>query len=175
MKTIRSKIIVFGSILLILIIGILFITQSMIGNELYQVTNYNDFNFRLDFGYGGDQIDTYNNTFTKDLIIDGSITIDFVLPESIKKDVFEIMREIDIMSYPDKLTEYDIIPPCSYKLEVTINKKIKTIVWKQAPPAISDLGTKKEKEFLRLVKYVEDYIISTDEYKSLPEAHGFFE
>jgi predicted small lipoprotein YifL len=138
-----------------------------------------DFNFRLNFEVDGkNQIDTYNGTFTKDLIIDGTKTIDFIVPENIKKEIFNKMTEIGIMSFPDTLNLDDlyISPSCDYDLHITVNGTVKAVVWTDGfyPYRYEDLP-EKNKEFLGLVKYISDYIYGTDEYKQMPEANGGYD
>ena len=138
-----------------------------------------DFDFRLDFGVDGkNRIDTFNGSFTKDLVIDGTATIDLIIPENIMKDIYDKMMEIDIMSFPDTLDLDDlfITPSCDYDLHITANGINKAIVWTDGFFTSMEEGLPaKNIKFLELVKYISDYIYSTDEYKQMPEANGAYE
>lgn len=144
-----------------------------------QTENMSNFNFSLNFNtYGRDQIDTYNGTFTKDLVLDGTNTIDFKLPDDIKKEVFSLMTEIDIMSFPEmlKVDGMAVTPSCDYKLTVTMNGKTKTIVWNEGFHPSMDVELPKENmDFLRLVKLISDYIYGTDAYKNMPKSNGGYD
>lgn len=139
----------------------------------------NDFNFRLNYNiYGKYQIDTYEGTFTKDLIEDGIKTIDFAIPYSTKKDIYKIMMDINIMSFPEnlKIDGIDITPPCDYNLTVTINGKTKNIIWEKGfHEQMTDNLPEDNVKFLRLVKYISDYIYNTDEYREMPKANGGYD
>lgn len=138
-----------------------------------------DFNFRLNFStYGKSQIDTYKGTLTKDLILDGSKTIEFKIPDNVKKDIYKLMMDINILSYPDtlKVDGMAITPSCDYELTVTINGKTKTIIWKEGfPPFMTDNLSKENQNFLKLVKHIDDYICSTEEYKKMPKERGAYD
>lgn len=135
-----------------------------------------DFNFLLNFNtYGKEQIDTYKGTFTKDLVMDGTKTIDFIIPADMKRELYELMLDIDIFSFPDtlKVDGMSVTPSCDYKLTVTANGKTKHIVWKEGFFLSMDDGLPKEnKDFLKLVKKISDYIYETSEYKGMPAAKG---
>ncbi len=147
--------------------------------DTLQDKNLDDFNFQLNFNtYGKDQIDTYKGTFTKDLVMDGTKTIEFKLPNYIKKDIYNSMMDIDIMSFPDtlKVEGMSVTPSCDYKLTVTIKGKTKVIIWNEG--FYTDMTTNLPKDnvnFLKLVKDIRDYIYSTDEYKNMPKANGGYD
>ena len=147
--------------------------------DTLQGENSDDFNFQLNFNiYGRDQIDTYKGTFTKDLVMDGTKTIKFKIPENVKKDIYNLMMDIDIMLFPDilKVEGMAVTPSCDYKLTVTIKGKTKTIVWNEG--FYTDMTTNLPKDnvnFLKLVEHIRDYIYSTDEYKNMPIANGGYD
>ena len=166
--------------LCILAVGILLILTLLFSPEENDaMTNIADFNFRLNFNtYGRDQIDTYNGTFTKDLILDGTKTIDSKLPDEIKNEIYKLMTEIDIMSFPDMLTVEGmaVTPSCNYELTITMDGKTKTIVWNDGfYPSMNAKLPKVNTDFLRVVTMVSDYIYSTDAYKNMPKANGGYD
>ncbi len=147
--------------------------------DTFQYENSDDFNFKLNFNtYGKDQIDTYKGTFTKDLVMDGTKTIEFKIPDNVKNNIYNLMKDINIMSFPDTLEVkgMGVTPSCDYKLTVTINGKTKTIVWNEGFYAdMTDNLPKANVNFLKLVKHISDYIYSTDEYKNMPKANGGYD
>ena len=63
-----------------------------------------DFGFVLRYGYGGfsrkNVLDTFAGTFTKDMIVDPSITTELRLSPEDLADIYRRMVEIDIWDYP---------------------------------------------------------------------------
>ena len=177
----RTILIICLVIVAILIPTTYFVIQNSKSNEIdtLQDDNSDDFNFKLNFNTNGkDQIDTYKGTFTKDLVMDGTKTIEFKIPDNIKNDICNLMVDIDIMSFPEtlKVEGMGVTPSCDYKLTVTIKGKTKTIVWNEG--FYTDMTTNLPKDnvnFLKLVKHISDYIYSTDEYKNMPKANGGYD
>jgi hypothetical protein len=87
------------------------------------------------------------------------------------------MMDIDIMSFPDtlKVEGMSVTPSCDYNLTVTIKGKTKTIVWNDGfITSMTEDLPKDNVDFLNLVKDISDYIYSTEEYKNMPKANGFY-
>ena len=91
-----------------------------------------DFNFNLSFGiYGKNNINTYGNTFTKDLVLNGLETIDFYISEEKKIDIYNAFVEYKIYELPAninaeaELSIGDSImirhPAAQYTLTYTLN------------------------------------------------------
>ena len=171
-KVLFSKKVVF-TILIIIVISTLFIFF------LLSRSSRDEFNFRLNFNVmGREQIDTYKNTFTKDHVMNGIKTIGFGIPVEVKDDIYRLMKEIDIMSFPDTLENagLNVTPSSDYKLTVTMDGNTKTIIWKDGIyPGMSDDLPRYNADFLKLVKYIQDFIYQTDEYKNMPEANGGYQ
>jgi hypothetical protein len=144
-----------------------------------QASNRDEFNFKLNFStFGKEQIDTYKGTYTKDLVLNGTKTINFKLPDNVKNEIYKLMMDINIMSFPDTLKAdgMAVTPSCDYKLTVTIKGKTKSIEWKEGFYTFMTENLPKENvNFLKLVKYIGDYIHSTEEYKNMPEANGGYD
>lgn len=178
----RKTIFVFsGTILLsILLITFFFIAKNNISKNINVLNQYpEDFNFCLNFStYGKNQIDTYKGTFTKDLVLDGIKTIDFHIPVSVKKDIYKMMMDINIISFPDRLKVDGmfVTPSCDYKLTTTINGRVKNIIWEDGFfTSMTENLPKENVKFLELVKFISDYIYSTEEYKNMPKNNGGYD
>lgn len=133
-----------------------------------------DFEFLVKFGVGAKNVlNTFENTFTKDMVMDPAITISLKLSQEEKKLVYEQMRQIHIWDYPTRFRpDTDTIqsPQPSYYLRIQINGEQKEIFWKQGIASEEDVAVK-FKELLDW--YIRDEIIfSRPEYKQLPEARG---
>lgn len=174
-----SVLVISVAVLVLICSSIYFIMKENQPNKVVSLKPTSDFNFRLNFSTNGlQQIDTYKGTFTKDLILDGTKTINFAIPNNVKNEIYKMMMDINILAFPDTLTadETKCTPSCDYKLTVTINGNTKNIVWKEGLyPDMSGNLPKDNVEFLKIVKYVSDYIYSTKEYKSMPQANGGYD
>ena len=177
----KAIFVLIGVVLLsILLISFFFIAKNYTSKNINGMNHYpEDFNFRLNFNtYGKNQIDTYIGTFTKDLVLDGTKTIDFNIPLTVKKDIYKKMMDINIMSLHDRLKVdgMNVTPSCDYKLTVTINGRVKNIIWEDGfYTSITENLSKENVKFLELVKFISDYIYSTDEYKNMPKANGGYD
>jgi hypothetical protein len=80
-------------------------------------------------------LNTFDNTYTKDLIIDGTITVSFSLSESDFQQIITKMLQIDFFSYPDTFlistgdTVCYITPHSTYNFEVNYKSNIKYLYW----------------------------------------------
>ena len=178
----RKVIVIFSGIILFGIVfsAFFFVAQNNTSKDISAMNDYpEDFNFCLNFNtYGKEQIDTYKGTFTKDLVLDGTKTIDFDIPHSIKKDIYNMMLEINITSFPDslKVDGMFVTPSCNYNLTTTINGEDKSIIWEDGfPTSMTESLPKENYKFLELVKFISDYIYSTDEYKNMPKTNGGYD
>lgn len=133
-----------------------------------------DFKFIVKYGVGAKNIlNTFDDSFTKDMVVDPPITIRLKLSEEEKKTVYHIMRLINIWDYPthfDPETMGMETPHSSYYLKIQMNGKTKEIYWTQA-------GTSEEDEAVKLRElihwYIRDEIVhSRPEYQKLPDPRG---
>lgn len=155
-----------------------FVLENLIAEE-----NNDDFNFSLTFStFGKCKIDTFKSTFTKDLVMDGTKTIRFVIPKEVKDEIFKAMMDIDIMSFPDELKngEMSTTPYCDYKLVIHAFGRNKTIIWNEGlhpdiRPEDQEYVPENNKKFLNIVDKIENYIYSTEEYKKMPEVNGGYD
>jgi|GEM_PF-1263002 len=143
-----------------------------------------DFDFRIEYGVGGiNCIDTYNNTFTKDLVQKGTKTIDFLIPDDVMQKIYKIFVDNDITELPDDINAdvevtddkaFDSWTPAnSYSLTYTCNNETRTIVCEDGGPWHSDTGPPACRNNLVLfVSWVNAYICSTKEYQRMPNADG---
>ena len=146
-----------------------------------------DFAFRIDFGiYGRNNIDTYNNTFTKDLVIAGSETIEFIIPADMMQFLYEMFIALNIPGCPDDINAFAMSsmgdtrmhrhPADNYALTYTCSGETRTITCNDEGPWDGDAGPPASRDRLAaFVKMVADYIYSTDEYKAIPSAEGGYD
>ena len=135
-----------------------------------------DFNVKLRYGIGArNELNTCQNTYTKDLILDGTITVPMVLSDQEFQQIRNKMDEIGFVSYPDTfmaVTADTIIqtiePHATYDFEVKLNSSIKHLYWDDA---IINQNAQAIK-LRELIKLIRTIIESKPEYSQLPPARG---
>ena len=147
----------------------------------------NDFSFSIDFGtYGKCNIDTYNNTLTKDLVSAGSETIDFIIPEEVMKEIYEAFIEYRIFELPDDINAtVDKIDGASYKMQTpsekysilyTCNNEVRTVVCEDGGPWLAETGPPESRNRLvAFVGFVTEYIYNTTDYQNMPPIEGGYD
>ena len=146
-----------------------------------------DFGFKIDFGtYGKNNIDTFSHTFTKDLIIAGTETVDFVIPAAKMQEIYAAFKEHNIFELPNDINaevEYDSektytmhTPSNRYAVTYTCNNETRTIVCEDGGPWYADEGPPDSRNSLvALVDLIAEYIYSTEEYQKMPPAEGGYD
>ena len=164
----KKIIFIAGMILIIL----LFLTACS-GNDKIGEKNFYNFKFTLNFGAAGgiNCIDTYNSKFTKDLIQNGTETIDFIIPEDKMREIYEAFLEYNIAELPDDVSRNDtyISPKYTYIFTYTWGNETRTIMCDavytyKAPDA--------HIRFVNFADMIREYICGTEEYKNMPPAEG---
>ncbi len=133
----------------------------------------------LIFKYGitaRNTLDTFQGTFTKDMIMDPAITIELALSEEEMDSIYQKMVEIDFFNYPDKFSvdvpegeiKTEVAPYSTYFFRVEYDGKTKELLWHDKITN-SDEKADKLKELISLIRNI---IESKEEYKALPEPSG---
>jgi len=133
---------------------------------------------KIHFYYGfGNELNTFEQTYTKDLVLDGYITVDFWLTEAEQETIRNKLYVVDFFHFPDTLI-YQIGPdsimvsinpdPGWQFLQVADENRDKIVYWRYPFP--------EENEFVpRLVKLknlIIDIIEAKSEYQALPPPRG---
>jgi hypothetical protein len=135
------------------------------------------FNFIFKYGVsGGNTLDTFQGTYTRDMILDPAIIIDLVLTAAEMDSIYQKIVEIDFFNYPDKFnvhvadneTKTEVAPYSSYFFKVEYNGKTKELLWHDKY-LNSDIQGDKLKELINLIKSI---IESKPEYQALPKPSG---
>jgi len=168
----RSKSIIEKILLLIfltiLAVGIIFIVKQNNNLPLKQPT---DFNFIFKYGVGAkNELNTFNQTFTKDMIIDPSITTKFNLTEKELSDVYRKIVDLGIFKKDWKFLEKNMsITPCSsYYLKIQINSEQRELSFDNCH---GELSGKLQKFKDYIIKIIE----AKEEYKKLPTPTGGYD
>ena len=135
-----------------------------------------DFNLIFRYGVGAkNELNTFEGTYTRDMISDPSITVPLSLTEEEQDRIYKKMVEIDFFDYPEKfsLTVAPgesvgmVTPYMSYYFRVEYDSRIKEVRWEDE---IININENEKADKLRgLIKLITDIIESREEYKQLPE------
>lgn len=137
-------------------------------------------NFAFEFRYGVDAknvLDTFNNKYTRDMVLDKNVTIDFKLTKLQLAQIYTKIIEIDFFDYPDNFApkygiffERKISPYSTYYLKVKAGKISKVFRWEDEQYS-QKIEAKKVRELLKLIiQMVEE----SPEYKKLPPPRGAY-
>ncbi|TVX91522.1 hypothetical protein [Cohnella terricola] len=130
-----------------------------------------DFDFTFKYGVMTKNVlNTFNGEYTKDLAMDGLISINYQLSVNDKKRIFEFMKDIDLFNYPDEVEGLNQLPSSGYEFEIQYNGKKKNIIWN------GEFNDElKDQEFKELTRLIIGIIESSEDYRSLPESNGGYE
>lgn len=136
---------------------------------------------KIDFKYGvgkGNELDTFNGVFIKDMVSDPSITTKIQLTDKELDSIYQEMIKINFFDYPTHFSiqskeicgssgcfaQGNLTPAASYYFKVSYDSMIKELWWTD-----EIVGDDKQAEQLRgLIGLIEKIIESKDEYKQLP-------
>ncbi|MFC1985039.1 hypothetical protein ACFLT4_03350 [Chloroflexota bacterium] len=163
----------------LLIVASLSLAFALLGNVGCAAITPGESNFNLIFKYGimaKNELNTFQGTYIKDMIMDPSVMVNLSLSEEEKDRIYQKMIEIDFFSYPDEFSVSVpvggsigmVTPHASYYFKVEYDSKIKELRWEDK------ITNKDEKaDSLRgLIKLIRDIIESKEEYKKLPPPRG---
>jgi hypothetical protein len=136
-------------------------------------------NFNLIFRYGvgaKNELNTFEGTFTRDMVLDPSITVKLSLSQEELDRIYQKMAEIDFFNYPDEFSvtvpagEPAVIktPYSTYYFKVEYDSKIKELWWVDE---IHNQNTEADK-LRELVSLIINAISATEEFKKLPTPKG---
>ncbi|QMV40021.1 hypothetical protein [Cohnella cholangitidis] len=124
-----------------------------------------DFNFIFSYGVSTlNQLDTFKNTYTKDLVLDGLVETSLTLTDDEKEQILRKMQDINLFEYPVVNEGLAMEPSSGYKFEIQYQGKRINVVWLDG---FRDQD--KDIRFSELVKLIQDIIESKEEYKKLPD------
>lgn len=152
-----------------------------------KVDREEDFGFRLSYGVNSkNKLDTFNGTFTKDLVTAGTKTGKLSLTDDEIKEILDELIEMDIINYPKNFTQYySITPTSNFIFYIKIGEQVKELRWetgniplKSIDPStnkVEYIETEETEDILKLSKLIEKIIKMVEEkqeYKDMPEAEG---
>ena len=141
-----------------------------------------DFNLIFKYGYGEKNknvLDTIEGTYTWDMVVDPSITVELALSEEEMDRIYQKMIEIGFFDYPDEFSVFlppegsvtMVTPYMGYYFKVEYDSKIKELWWED-----KIVKEDEEADKLRaLIKLFRDIIEPKEEYSNLPHPRGVYQ
>lgn len=133
-----------------------------------------DFDFKVVFGIQkNNEINTYEETVTKDLIAAGTATIDFTFSSEEMTDIYEKMKKVKITETKQFIpsSNCSMEPYSEDEWQITINGQTFSHTISEQYCAL----TADAKEMIELREYIFALVNSKEEFKLLPEAEGGYE
>ena len=113
------------------------------------------------------ELNTFSQTFTKDMIMDSPVTVSLKFTDKEITDVYKKINDLKLFDIQKKVTERNtIITPCSsYYLKVQSSYLQNGLTWDNCQGKIDD-------KFQQFTDYIIKIIESKEEYKALPKPKG---
>ena len=138
----------------------------------YVAPRKSEFNLLFKYGVAAmNELDTFNNTYTKDLVMNPPITTGLYLSDEEIGRIAQKMVDIDFFNYPESFppsTERFLTPSTEYYLKVQNGTMVKEVSWNSN----SQLTGSLEDGLLQLVNCITDIVEQRPEYKALPPPMG---
>lgn len=159
--------------IMMLLISVMFVFSACktSGNEL-QEEMPDDFAFSLKYGVtAANEINSYKDSFTKDLVMDGTETTALVLSEEELETFYHVFRESDVLNLPDEAGGQPCQSPYNhYELEMTADREEVDLTWDTE--CLTGKLSSWESTFHEVLI---DLIHSREEYQNLPDAEGGYD
>lgn len=136
-----------------------------------------DFNFSVSFGYGEinkNEINTYEGTVTKDFIANGSVTASVTLGPEEKHEIYNRMREINVMGTQDLIPSQQNCTKTPFNVDewrITVDGNLKIINWSDKHCETTSDAI----QLLALREYIMQIVEQKEAYRSLPVAEGGYD
>jgi len=144
--------------------------------KLTEHTSLPEQNFAFKFQFGScysDVLDTFNSTFTKDLVSAPAITIPFQLSDKQLVSIYQKMMDIKFFNYPDVFSARDPIgihqPAERYQIAVRNGIISKTVDWNDKFMAPEDTELNNLRSLFQIII---EMISANPEYIKLPQRKG---
>ncbi|MGD8189699.1 DUF4362 domain-containing protein [Brevibacillus ginsengisoli] len=134
-----------------------------------------DFHFKVKFGVEAkNEINTFSDSLTKDLIKDGVITIhNFTFKNDELIEIYNEIKKADIFLKKElnSNTYCRQIPFNSYELSVQFNGRFQTYTWSEENCGL----TKDAQDLTRIVQLIRRIVEKKEQFKKLPESRGGYD
>lgn len=154
------------------------IVLATVGFSIFRQSNllsnnlpaYDPSSFNIIFKYGvlgGNELNTFNQTYTKDMVMDPSVTIKFKLTDKELEGIYQKINDLDLFNLSTEPIDGNMmVTPCSGSyLKVQVGSIKKESSWNYCRGKIND-------KFQQFTDYIIPIIESKKEYKELPAPKG---
>ncbi|WYP27543.1 hypothetical protein NSQ54_05380 [Alkalihalobacillus sp. FSL W8-0930] len=130
-----------------------------------------DFAFSLKYGVTlANELNTYEHTFTKDLVSDGKVETIMELTDEERSRIYQLFREVDVFKV-SKSSGFPCMEPYEkYELKMTMNEQDYDLSWNTSCDFQKQLKWETVLNEIRI-----DIIQTKPGYQQLPEANGGYE
>lgn len=160
---------------LLIIAFILVGCNSAVTKNHLPITKPKNFNFVFNYGVNAkNQLDTVKGLYTKDMIMDPSVTTNLILSDEEMNSIYLEMVKINILNYSENFNKKSNrmqTPFYTYCIKIVIEGKEKSIDWKDENGSKSEDAVKLRELFKKIITI----IIQKEEYKKLPPAKGGYD
>jgi len=128
----------------------------------------------IDFKYGvgaKNELNTFEGTYTKDLIVDGTITTRLILSSEELRQIQQKMIDIGFYNYPNDFPPQPglrVDPREDYYIKVQNGSTVKEVTWNTE----SMIDGSIQDNLGQLVSFLGNIIVQKPEYKMLPTTKG---
>lgn len=148
-----------------------FLRSPILGNLIFPYDS-SDNPINIDFKFGvtaRNELNTFDGTFTKDLIMDGTIKTRLILSQQELSQVKTKLLDMGFFDYPATFQSKGAISPRSdYFIKVQMGNVTKEVTWYSD----SNLGAKTNADLNELYHTLHGIITQKIEYKLLPAPSG---
>ncbi|AZN40936.1 hypothetical protein [Paenibacillus albus] len=139
-----------------------------------------DFDFSVRFGYGEvtkNEVNTYTDMVTKDLIVKGSATANLTLTEEEMATIYSKMKALEIMNFTNKPYTTSGTRTCEQTpygedtWKITANGITRELSWTDRYCSISDDAI----QLRQLREDIMQIVAAKEEYKAMPESEGGYD
>jgi hypothetical protein len=139
-----------------------------------ETINTNDEQFVLiQFKYDRiNELNTFDKTFTKNLMIEGEIKIPFALSKQEQESIIYKCEEIDFFGLPNTLLNPEtknIMPESQSFIKIEYKSIMHDIIWDGMPP--KEFSTEHQR-IVELASFIKNIVERSPEYKKLPQSFG---
>jgi len=126
-------------------------------------------------------LNTFEGTYTKDMIVDSSITIKLQLTQPELTSISYEMEDIKIFEYPEKFSPRESDGPPSniqsfaephstYYFKIRIGEKVKELFWDDRNESVAMKAIK----LRSLIRRIQTMIEGKEDYRKLPHSKGVY-
>lgn len=171
-------ILVLLSILTALMVFFAFLRVPFLGNLVSPYdSSKNPINIVFRYGYDyRNELNTFNGTFTKDLVIDGTATTRLILSQEELNQIQSKLSDIGFYDFPNIFPSTGVVTPrADYYLKVQNGSTVNEVTWYSDSFNDANTGPQQvESDLNQLYSLITGMIEGKLEYKLLPTANGAY-